>query len=511
MQLTNLFKAKKAILLLSALSFLSSSLYASNDITGSYFGTYQLSMNVLFPGDDGMPDRGVQLGATVQNGYWQWDFDNNLIIWGGSRHSTMLGPYPSFQPYTSAMLNNQQKTDEIYAQIEDVSEISIPFIDNGDGTYSVDYAHKIHLVLGDPTNPIADKPIGAANITFQATKSEMGELVIKTLDREINGPDGIPGTIILGVFPMPVQPQFDSVKMLFDDQQDSNNDGITDAIATTLMLDINSTNSDADNFSDLEELGIFVRPTDSDNDGLADVYEPGDSALQANIVSQLPLLSGEKVELKINTGEHLSFTHAQPIPEKITFAEGTAAPASTLNKSMGFISFNMTNFQGDSSTTLRFAQPIPKDLQLFQFSYTETEGEPAVVTIIAMAIEATELQWTQVNESEVSFNLDIRQPNPTRVPAEGEFDTTNNSGTITGLMLVHSEKNRLSKPVAEVPVAEIPVVEVPVTPEVIMVNSPVVDTSTGSKSGGSMNWLFIICLGFVALGRKKLTKGKVSL
>ena len=132
-------------------------------LKGTYVGNYQLTMNVLWPDDNGGPGTPFVLGRSMSHAYWQWDFDNNLLTWGGGRHNTIMDVTPAFQPYHLEQLANADKVAETEPNIRHESEITIPFTNHGDGTYSVDYAHKIHLVLAELVNA----PIGAGELKNQ--------------------------------------------------------------------------------------------------------------------------------------------------------------------------------------------------------------------------------------------------------------------------------------------------------------------------------------------------------
>jgi hypothetical protein len=159
-----------------------------------------------------------------------------------------------------------ERKDDTELDIASTEEITMPFTDNNDGTYRIDYALKIYLQM-------ADYPIGQTSTTFSIIKTPSGQLKIETIDNETDGPDGVPGSRISGVFPYVVQPQFVATSMITDDGKDTDNDGITDIQAGLLNLNPDSSDNDKDGKMNTDEIGITIRPYDTDKDGIADIYE----------------------------------------------------------------------------------------------------------------------------------------------------------------------------------------------------------------------------------------------
>ncbi|WP_372966135.1 GlyGly-CTERM sorting domain-containing protein [Marinobacter sp.] len=260
-------------------------------LTGQYTGHHRLTMNTIDPAAmaaltlpttelDGVEY--IVLGQSIGTPLWHWDFDAGTVTWGGDTLFAMKMVTTTYQPYNQSAI--PEKTDDQVLNIENLEEITVPVTDNGDGTYTVDYAQKIHL-------PMAGFPIGATSTTFRIEKRDDGTLSIKTIDNETdgNGEDGVPGTRIAGVFPYVVQPQFDAEVMYPEPGTDSNGDGITDLQASLLGLSADLLDSDGDNISDADELGWLVRPMDTDADGVPDITEKGAAGSDNSILSRLSI------------------------------------------------------------------------------------------------------------------------------------------------------------------------------------------------------------------------------
>ncbi|KAF0807296.1 hypothetical protein A6D6_00848 [Alcanivorax xiamenensis] len=126
-------------------------------LTGAYYGDYLIQVRTT---DDNT------IRATGLAYYdWDWDFDNaEMTITNGQVNASFLG--------ISGIFN--------YA-LTDISSGSttIPFTDNGDGTYSFNYNFKVF-------NPLFGNPNKDTGITLEITDSG-GVLIIDTIDSDGDG------------------------------------------------------------------------------------------------------------------------------------------------------------------------------------------------------------------------------------------------------------------------------------------------------------------------------------
>ena len=137
-------------------------------ITGTHLGEYRLYAWLSGQG---------LMGEGTKNQPWLWDFDAKKVTFGAGTLKAKSWPYPSFS----------------YETHQPVS-----FIDNGDGTYTVDYGFQVHhWLFGNPK--------GQTTTTFKITKIDT-RFYFEVLDREANGQgDGTIGTKFSGIFPKEVQ------------------------------------------------------------------------------------------------------------------------------------------------------------------------------------------------------------------------------------------------------------------------------------------------------------------
>ncbi|WP_022940403.1 hypothetical protein [Psychromonas hadalis] len=166
----------------------SSTSFAVNEgtsgLTGQYIGSYQLE--VL--------DSNGQVKANSLHTYsWQWDFYNKTIsIDTGKIYKT---PF-KWLHFNYGITSN------------------IPFIDNGDGTYTANYIFKVNY-------PFFYNPKAQASTTFSIIDNA-GSLTISSVDIELDGTkDGYPGTKIHGEFPKIIQLNWQGKAQFFSN--DGNN------------------------------------------------------------------------------------------------------------------------------------------------------------------------------------------------------------------------------------------------------------------------------------------------
>ena len=128
-------------------------------ITGQYAGTYSLN---VYNGLDGST---LGYSTTNPNNLWDWDFTAGTA---------------TFAPGALSVLY-------------EYSTGPISLVDNGDGTYTGSYS----VTIGPSTGP--------TTTTWDITDNGSGTLSIVTLDPDGNG---IPGTTLMGVMPLPVSLQW---------------------------------------------------------------------------------------------------------------------------------------------------------------------------------------------------------------------------------------------------------------------------------------------------------------
>ena len=128
-------------------------------ITGAYTGTYSLN---VYNGLDGSV---LGYSTTNPNNLWDWDFTAGTATFAPGTLSVLY-------PYSTG---------------------PISLTDNGDGTYTGSYS----VTIGPSTGP--------TTTTWDITDNGSGSLSIVTLDPDGNG---IPGTTLMGVMPLPVSLQW---------------------------------------------------------------------------------------------------------------------------------------------------------------------------------------------------------------------------------------------------------------------------------------------------------------
>ncbi|MCP4325148.1 MAG: hypothetical protein GY787_25545 [Alteromonadales bacterium] len=312
-------------------------------LSGKYFGKFTLTMNShqlaypnLFTELDGVTY--MKLGQSVTPSYWQWDFDKNEVIFGTGTVVALGQVHVPFQAFNQDDIENKRKDQEHI--VNGISEITAPFTDNGDGTYTLDYAQKMYL-------DIQQYPIGNGSATFSIIAND-DQLTIKTIDFEapeveLNGEagkDGIPGTRLEHIFPFTVQAQWDSTSMIKDNGTDSNNDGVTDAVAIVLGANPQSLDSDNDGLSDVEELGaIFVNPTDSDGDNVPDISDPTDPSDHLAYQTLVKLISSQTIRLTSPDSETIYSASAFDVDETWNKPDNIK----DLDLTMGVLSYQVTN------------------------------------------------------------------------------------------------------------------------------------------------------------------------
>lgn len=170
---------------------------------------------------------------------------------------------------------------------------------------------------------------------------------------------------------------------------DSNADGITDAVASALGLDPGAPDgdTDGDTIRDADELGPDVNhPLDSDSDGLIDALEPGDSALNAGMVSGLRLPvnnSYTTVSITTSTGQF----------RNVSIQPSTGGPAG-FTFPFGNMSYTIETQPASSvKVRIRLSSTLPESLTLFKVSqsnaYTPLDSS----------------RWRQIDASTVELNL----------------------------------------------------------------------------------------------------------
>jgi hypothetical protein len=316
-------------------------------LAGKYFGKCKLTMNTatLFDPSVVTEFNGVQysvLGKSTTPSYWQWDFDNNEVIFGSGIVFAMKTAYVPFQAFNQGVME-AKRADKTHI-VHDITEITAPFIDHGDGTYTVEYSQKMYF-------HVVNFPIGNASTTFKVAINgdQLSILTIdqETADIELNGEggkDGIPGSRVANVFPFVIQPQWDSIIMLKDDGTDSNNDGVSDTVATILGANPLSEDSDQDGIPDFKEIGtIFVNPTDNDGDNVPDINDakdPSDTLAYQTIVR---LVSQETLRLTAPEGETIYTASAEEI-DTTWGLEQHIDNFTDADFSMGVLSYQVTNY-----------------------------------------------------------------------------------------------------------------------------------------------------------------------
>lgn len=283
-------------------------LAGTTGLNGTYIGRYSLHMNspITLPAE--IPRAPInqlltspydnstyynRLGGSRSTQYWQWDFDNKTITLGGGWIYALQTASPPFQLFSPG---RERIDGQLFPEkTPDPSEVTGTFMDNGDGTYTAQFALQIFL-------DFAGYPLGVITTDFEIQEADDGRLSITTLD----GPDGdrIPGRWLPAmfegqpnaVFPFRVSPQFESAVMYPDDGADSNGDGVTDAQAQAYGVAV-------DTVLDVARRGdIVTMPIDADNDGIADLIEGANGAADDSVAAGIQLLDGRLVTLTNSRG-----------------------------------------------------------------------------------------------------------------------------------------------------------------------------------------------------------------
>ena len=283
-------------------------------ITGRYFGRYQLG----------------SLGkhSIDSVGYWLWDFDQQQVVWGGTRKLPTGINAVSFLPTS---LTQQGDSN------------SIPLVDNQDGTYSLSY------IKADTTQVV----------TFRVKLLENGELSITPVESDYSLSQ-LRST--LGKYNI-----------------DSDDDLMPDLIEQAYRMDINQQDSDQDGLSDEQEIGLLVMPNDTDLDGIPDVLEAGSDADNRHILGGIGLVSGEQVSVILDeySDTWLFVDSTQPLVlgegEQISVGNTVLAGISAKNQSesnvidrLDMVVSGKKVTQGIVKATIKFKGQVPEGLTIVQ-------------------------------------------------------------------------------------------------------------------------------------------------
>lgn len=307
-------------LLFAAIVPLATAAQGTPELTGIYRGEHMITMR----GCPGTCHAGSELilGTGVSHSPWIWNFDESSVQITG----------------TTLTVGFDYEVQSVGNLGSDEQRLTAYFTDNGDGTYTVEHGFQIF-------NPNVGNPRADTTTKFRITRRADNQNVvdIETLDDEIRGePDGIPGTQIVGVFPMTVQPEFRGSARL--DGSSSGGDGISDQLKEALGLnpDAPGADTDGDGLSDAQEIGPDVNhAADGDGDGLIDALEPGDAANDGSRLAGLALLDGIPGRTQsddsfvgttviANTTGGWSFTGAQTGRLELAADAATVIPDTTL-------------------------------------------------------------------------------------------------------------------------------------------------------------------------------------
>lgn len=333
---------KKILLAGCILAGLASSSFATyTKLSGTYVGSYRFEMN---SNDTGLtktsplttalrfekvtPEgvRYTQLGYSIVNSVWKWDFDKMQVTFGSLSVKALGLVHVYFNIYNQNQMD-AKKTSLMtpplglnkYRNVTSTDEITMPIIDNKDGTYNVPFSIKIYLHL-------AGWPIEKSNNKFTISLED-GKLNILNIDSENDGKplDTIPGARIakfnplvsMSGFPFTVQPSFYSVNMEKDPGTDSNNDGISDVEDKYLGLE-GEADSDNDGITNQTEIKVPYAPLDSDLDGMPDYLEKGDYANNGQYLSGFKNDAGSDFSLALtpitaNVSKNIQFKDANTL------------------------------------------------------------------------------------------------------------------------------------------------------------------------------------------------------
>lgn len=363
-------------------------------ISGIYTGEYRITM-LGCPGLCSATSY-ITLGTGIKDVTWVWDFDEGTAVIQGTTLSVGFD-------YEVQDIGNEDEEENI-----------LYFTDNGDGTYTVEHGFQIY-------NPNVGSPRKETETTFVITKED-NELVINTIDREIDGSqDGVPGTQITEVFPMTIAPVMNGWARL--NGSDSTGGGITDSDKMKLGLNPQVSDSDGDGSDDVDELGNdFSSPIDSDNDGVIDALEYAGAAFNKQVVSGLPLLSGvgglvttadslsgETVNLTLNNGYFKNVSSALMVvdTESATSIDDTAVKDSTLGASgldyrYGQISILAAsdNPNEDSITVqLQYSAPLPSVNLLLVYALEKQDDGREIFVLLPRN------QWQLIDQNTLEITI----------------------------------------------------------------------------------------------------------
>lgn len=423
------------------------------NLSGQYTGLHRLTMNTIDPAAmaaltlpktklDGVEY--IVLGQSIGSPLWYWDFDAGTVTWGGDTLFAMKMVITTYQPYNQVTV--PEKTAEQQVNIASLAEVTMPLTDNGDGTYTVDYAQKIHL-------PMAGYPIGVTSTTFRIQQREDGTLSIRTIDHETDGAgnDGVPGTRIAGVFPYVVQPQFDAEVMYPEPGTDGNHDGLSDLEATLLGLAPDQLDSDGDGTSDADELGLLVRPTDSDGDGVPDILENGNAGNDDTTLSGLRLT--EDLVLTASSTDGVGFQASGISGYQHQLAAGQSLdgdPIPTTDADGNALTFFQLAFTADAfaildlgldglAYDLAFNQRPPSDLLIWEKTMTMTLDPDSDTSTEIISYRPLTVTTDANDPNRLSIELEHSMASSTRkqivlgmVIPEGDDNDPNSDGGDTG-------------------------------------------------------------------------------
>ncbi|UJB64382.1 hypothetical protein YS110_06295 [Acidovorax sp. YS12] len=441
-------------------------------LTGVFTGQHMVTMR-------GCPaacaaGKEVVLGTGMKNSPWVWDFDKKTVLITGTTLTVGFN-------YEVQSVGNKGSGD---------ARLTAPITDNGDGTYTVHHGFQIY-------NPNVGNPRADTVTTFRITRDATNKnlLRIVTLDGEA---DGIPGTQIVGVFPMTIQPDFRGTAR--KEGSSSGGDGIPDSVKERLGLNPDAPNADTDGdgIPDATELGDDLdNPLDSDGDGVIDALEPGNAAQDARRIAGLALLDGipgRLLEAMPNAGTAVGvqagnvwlFTGAETGLMQVTATgdNGGAIPDVTLGDAgldykHGFVQVRMRSASllpasgaaaavkaayapaaapmGAVTLTYTFESPLPAAGKLLVYATTIVDGKERYTLL-------DKGEWTRVDNNTLTVT----------VQDNGPHDMNPDNGLVR--LGIAPAENTLGG------------------------HEGGSGNASGGGKGGSMDWLLLAVLGLLALG-----------
>lgn len=359
------------------------------NITGRYFGRYQLGL----------------LGKNNIDsvGYWLWDFDQQQVVWGGTRKLPTGINAVSLLP--TSLMNKGDST-------------SFPLVDNQDGTYSLSY------INADATQ----------TARFKVELLENGELAIT-----------------------PVETDFSLSQLrstLGKYSTDSDDDLLPDLVEQAYRMDINQQDSDQDGLSDELETGLLVLPKDTDLDGIPDALEAGSDANNRRIIGGIRLASGEQVavildeysetRLFVDSTQSLTLGEAEQLSVDSKVLTGLSSENQSIPNAidrLGVVMNGEQATQGSVKVTIKFNGQVPEGLTVVQRIDTGSLN----YKIIPWSLNSNQLNGVDVNltvgQSQVErvtlllakTNTDQVKPQVTSsAEADGKEATGNASGGAIG-------------------------------------------------------------------------------